>query len=135
MSLLIKLRVVIDTNVFISGLNWGGNPKLILDLWLDSKFVLLMSPYLAWEIVSTCQKFDQPAEDIEKLRVYLATKTLKVVPPKRTAICRDAKDNQILDLCSFGAADFLVTGDKDLLALRKFAETKIVRPKEFLLAV
>jgi putative PIN family toxin of toxin-antitoxin system len=127
-----KLRVVIDTNIFISGLNWGGNPKMILDQWLCHKFDLLLSPYLASEIVSTYQDFKQPTDNIKQLKLYLETKTIKVVPTKKVTICRDKKDKQILDLCLFGKADFLITGDKDLLALKKFEKTSIVKPKEFL---
>jgi len=128
----IKLRVVVDTNVFISGLLWGGNPGKILNLWLWGKFNLLMSPYLCFEILDVYQKFDNPSQDIEKLRLYLETKTIKIIPKKKVRVCRDPKDNQILALCWVGQADFLITGDKDLLSLKEFKNTKIVRPKEFL---
>jgi len=128
----IKLRVVVDTNVFISGLLWGGNPGKILNLWLWGKFNLLMSPYLCFEIIDVYQKFDNPSQDIEKLRLYLETKTIKIIPKKKVRVCRDPKDNQILALCWVGQADFLITGDKDLLSLKEFKNTKIVRPKEFL---
>jgi len=128
----IKLRVVVDTNVFISGLLWGGNPGKILNLWFWGKFNLLMSPYLCFEIIDVYQKFDNPSQDIEKLRLYLETKTIKIIPKKKVRVCRDPKDNQILALCWVGQADFLITGDKDLLSLKEFKNTKIVRPKEFL---
>ena len=128
----IKLRVVVDTNVFISGLLWGGNPGKILNLWLWGKFNLLMCPYLCFEIIDVYQKFDNPSQDIEKLRLYLETKTIKIIPKKKVRVCRDPKDNQILALCWVGQADFLITGDKDLLSLKEFKNTKIVRPKEFL---
>lgn len=127
-----KLRVVVDTNVFISGLLWGGNPGKILNLWLWGKFNLLMSPYLCFEILDVYQKFDNPSQDTEKLRLYLETKTIKIIPKKKVRVCRDPKDNQILTLCWVGQADFLITGDKDLLSLKEFKNTKIVKPKEFL---
>jgi len=128
----IKLRVVVDTNVFISDLLWGGNPGKILNLWLWGKFNLLMSPYLCFEILDVYRKFDNPSQDTEKLRLYLETKTIKIIPKKKVRVCRDPKDNQILALCWVGQADFLITGDKDLLSLKEFKNTKIVRPKEFL---
>ena len=115
-----KLQVVIDTNIFISGLNWGGKPKQILDHWLRSEFSLLLSPYLAMEIVSTYQRFNQPKENVRQLKLYLETKTSKLIPPKKVTICRDKKDNQVLDLCLAAEAEFLITGDKDLLALKEF---------------
>lgn len=128
----IKLRVVIDTNVFISGLIWGGNPKIILESWLRGKFTLLMSPYLCFEIVSVYERFNNPKEDVERLKLYLETQTIKIFPRKKVNVCRDKKDNQILGLCLVGEADFLITGDKDLLSLKKFGNTKILKPKEFL---
>lgn len=132
MNLSIRLRVVIDTNVFISGLIWGGNPKIILESWLQGKFSLLMSPYLCFEIVSVYERFNNPKEDVERLKLYLETQTIKIVPRKKINVCRDKKDNQILGLCLVGEADFLITGDKDLLFLKKFGNTKILKPKEFL---
>ena len=54
-----KLRVVIDTNVFISGLIWGGNPKKVLEAWLLQKFDLLISPYLCVEIIDVYQRFNR----------------------------------------------------------------------------
>lgn len=132
MNSLTKLRVVIDTNVFISGLNWGGKPGLILKKWLNDKFSLLVSPYLVVEIITTYERFNNPKEDIEKLKKYLITKTINITPSKKITVCRDENDNQILDLCFFGKADFLITGDRDLLTLKEFEKTKIINPREFL---
>jgi len=132
MRWLTKLRVVIDTNVFIAGLIWGGNPKKVLEAWLSQKFNLLISPYLCFEIIDVYQRFNNPKEDIDKLLFYLETKAIKIIPKNKVKICRDEKDNQILALCSAGNADFLITGDKDLLALKKFKKTKIMKTKEFL---
>jgi len=127
---LTKLRVVIDTNVFISGLI--GNPKKVLKAWIFQKFDLLISPYLCFEIIDVYQRFNNSKEDIDKLLFYLKTKTIKIIPKKKVNICRDKKDNQILALCLAGDANFLITGDKDLLALKEFKKTKIVKTKEFL---
>jgi len=127
-----KLRVVIDTNVFISGLIWGGNPKKVLEAWLFQKFDLLISPDLCFEIIDVYQRFNNPKEEVNKLIFYLETKTIKIIPKNKVNVCRDEKDNQILALCLAGNADFLITGDKDLLALKEFKKTKIVKTKEFL---
>lgn len=60
---------------------------------------------------------------------------IKIIPSRKVNICRDKKDNQVLDLCVVGKADYLVTGDKDLLVLKKFKKTKIVSPREFIESV
>ena len=72
------------------------------------------------------------AKQRETILNEFKTKPIKIIPPKKVTICRDQTDNQILDLCLFGEADVLVTGDKDLLALKEFGKTKIVKPREFL---
>jgi len=132
MPSLTKLRVVIDTNVFISGLEWGGQPTKVINLWLEDKFLLLISPYLAHEIISVYERFANPEAEVKQLQYYLESKALHVLPAKTVAVCRDSKDNQILDLCLAGRANYLVTGDKDLLALKEFHLTKICLPKQFL---
>lgn len=127
-----KPRVVVDTNVFVSAFVWGGYPQKVITEWLDDKFVLPLSPFLLTEILKTLKKFDFTEEDLQELRSLLESRTLQIIPPLKVAHCRDPKDNQILDLCWAGQARFLVTGDKDLLTLKSFRGTKILRPKDFL---
>ena len=125
-------RVVVDTNVFVSAFIWGGQPKKVIQEWLRGKFILLLSPFLLSEIILVLQRFGFSRRDLEKIREILEDNSLKFIPPRKTRQCRDAKDNRVLDLCLAAKADFLVTGDKDLLVLKKFRQTKILAPKEFL---
>jgi len=127
-----KLHVVVDTNVFVSAFIWGGNPKKIIELWMNDKFFLLTSPFLVAEILLILEKFGLGKEDLQGLKEILERNSLRFFPQIKIFLCRDKKDNQILDLCLAGKADFLITGDKDLLALKKFKKTKIVLPKDFL---
>lgn len=127
-----KLRVVVDTNVFVSAFIWGGTPKKVITKWLKGEFILLVSPFLLTEIVLVLERFGFSKKDLQKLRHILEGQSLKFVPKRKVTLCRDKKDNQILDLCLTGKADYLVTGDKDLLAVKKFQKTKIVSAKEFL---
>jgi putative PIN family toxin of toxin-antitoxin system len=78
------------------------------------------------------QRFNNPKEEVDKLLFYLETKTIKIIPKNKVKVFRDEKDNQILALFLAGNADFLITGDKDLLAVKEFKKTKIVKTKEFL---
>lgn len=127
-----KWRVVVDTNIFVSAFIWGGNPKKIVKRWLKGKFILLLSPFLLSEIVLRLRRFGFTPDDLRKLRHILETNSLKFRPKRKTNLCRDKKDNQILDLCLVGRADYLVTGDKDLLAIKKFRSTEIVSARKFL---
>jgi len=131
-KLSIRLRVVIDTNVFISAFLWGGTPQKVVNRWLEGGFRLLVSPFLISEILLVLERFSFPPQDCQKIKTFLETQGIKIIPQEATKICRDPKDNQILDLCLKGKANFLVTGDKDLLAIKKFFATKIVSPRRFL---
>lgn len=130
--LLTNLRVVIDTNVFVSAFIWGGNPEKIIKAWLKGKFVLLISPILLAEILLVLERLGMDVREIQQTRDILERHGLKVSPSKKITLCRDPKDDAVLDLCAVGKADYLITGDKDLLQIKKFKETEILQPKEFL---
>lgn len=132
MSLPIKQRVVIDTNVLISGILWGGRPGSVIKQYRENKFIVLISPFILAELANFLEEYQIEKKQREIIINEFKTKSIRVIPPKKVTICRDKKDNQVLDLCLAGEADFLITGDKDLLFLKKFGDTKILKPKEFL---
>jgi len=132
MKLSIKRRVVIDTNIFISAFIWGGNSKKVVNFWLEEKFILVISPFLLTEILLILRRFNFSSVEIKKLRRVLESHTLRVFPKQQINLCRDPKDNMVLTTCRASRADYLVTGDKDLLSLKKFKSTLIFTPREFL---
>lgn len=127
-----RYRVVVDTNVFVSGVLFGGNPEKILKLILGKTFDLLISPEVAFEIIRKLELFGAEAKDIDDLKYIFNEGAIKVVPKEKVNVCRDPKDNMFLELSLSGNADYLVTGDKDLLEIKEFKGTKIIKPKEFL---
>ena len=129
---LIRWLVVVDTNVFVSAFIWGGQPGIVVKKWLKGKFILLLSPFLLSEIILVLARFGFSQRDLQKIRHILEDNSLKNFPKKEVKLCRDKKDNQILDHCLAGKADFLVTGNKDLLTIKRFHQTQILTPREFL---
>lgn len=128
-----KLQVVVDTNVFVSAFIWGGNPKSVIQKWLEGNFELLLSPFLLTEILLVLKRFCFDESDLRRLKNILENNALKFIPKRKVSICRGKKDNQILALCFAGKADYLVTGDRDLLTIKKrFHHTLILTPKKFL---
>lgn len=127
-----KYRVVIDTNVFVSGVLFGGNCEKVLSLFLEKKFDLLISPEIASEIIRKIELFGADLRVIDDLKYIIGEGSIKVVPKNKVNVCRDPKDNIFLELSLGGRADYLVTGDKDLLEIKEFKGTKIVKPKEFI---
>ena len=133
-GLLTRLRVVVDTNVFVSAFIWGGNPRKVIQKWLREEFVLLLSPFLLAEIILVLKRFGFDQADQQRLRYILENNSLKFFPKRKVHLCSDEKNNQVLDLCLAGRADYLITGDKELLAIKDFQGTKIVSVKEFLVS-
>ena len=132
MTLSTKSKVVLDTNVQISGLLFGGNCEKILNLFKNNQLELLISPKTHAELLNKLPNFSLTEDFIYKTNTLLQTKATKILPKKKVKICRDPKDNMFLELCLAGKADYLITGDKDLLYLKSFKNTLTLSPKEFL---
>ncbi|MFC1790063.1 putative toxin-antitoxin system toxin component, PIN family [Patescibacteria group bacterium] len=132
MSWSIKPRVVLDANVFVSGIVWQGNPGRVLQGWLKDNFRLFISPSTLLEILTVLARFEIPPKIIQGFKPLIENQASKVIPKTKFKICRDPKDNQYLNLVYACQADYLVTGDKDLLILEEFEGTKILTPKQFL---
>ena len=126
-------KVIIDTNVFLSGLLFGGNPGKILQKWSQHQFILCLSPQLKAEILTKLHyKFDAPDEFVQFIEDILDIYTAKYLPKHHTTICKDPTDNFLLDLARESKAAYLVSGDKDVLVLKNHNQTKIISPREFL---
>ena len=134
-------RAVIDTNVLISGLIIPkGNPFQVLRLWQAKKFELLVSPNLIAETSEVfrrpkiLKKYNLSLEQIEGFLQLIHVYGIIVLPTKSKAEVRDKKDQDILDTAISGKADFLVTGDDDLLVLAngtRVGKLNILTPREF----
>jgi len=128
-------RVVLDTNLWISFLITKDFSKLD-EIIFTKQCVLLFSNELLEEFLEVAKRpkfrrfFSQT--DIENAIETIDEFADFVTVYSTTEVCRDPKDNFLLSLSLDGRADFLLTGDKDLLVLEKFAETKIVTMSEFL---
>jgi len=123
-----KIRIILDTNLWISFLI-TKNLAQIDSLLFKDKVTLLFSQELINEFIdvttrSKLKKYFSDA-DIEKLIKLFDTygSIIPVTPHLR--ICRDKKDNFLLDLAVQGNADYLITSDKDLLTLSKIEKTLI----------
>lgn len=116
-------RVVLDTNVVLSALLFGGGPTAQLRAaWMSGRLIPLASPATAQELVRVLAypKFKLTASEQQDLLAdYLPWAQVVRIPepPPATPRCRDPFDLPFLQLAITGKADALVSGDKDLLAL------------------
>lgn len=129
-----KNRIIFDTNIWVSFLiskSLGDIDKLIL----NGKIVLLFSHELMTEFIDvTSREKLQPffTEKDIALLIDLIEEYGEIVTVKSAVhICRDEKDNFLLALAKEGKADYLVTGDKDLLIHESFEKTKITNLTNF----
>jgi putative PIN family toxin of toxin-antitoxin system len=127
-------RVVLDTNVYISAVMFGGLPGSLLDLALLRAFTLIISPALLDELDEKLQaKFEMSPEDAAFLRARLES-VAKVVEPRETlsVISEDPDDNRVLECAVEGEADVIVSGDRHLLKLSNYQSISIVTARQFL---
>lgn len=127
-------RVVLDANVLLSAAGYHGTPGRVVDLWaLEDRYQLIISPEIAGEFERALVRvLSVPAPLARRVVADLAAGAERVIPTARTRICRDPRDNMVLDTALTGHADFLVTGDQDLLVLKRFAGATILTPAQFL---
>ena len=128
-----KPRVVLDTNVLLSAILFGKSTGEIIKMWHEGIFDLLFSPETLAELIGKLKyKFGLPQDLVEEWQDIFTKKGVHVLPEYKTEVCRDPEDNKFIDVALKGKAAYLVTGDKDLLVLKKYKELKILNPKEFL---
>ena len=126
-------RVVLDTNVFISGFLFAGKPLQVLRLADEGAFVLLTSAPIREEVEEVLAlKFSWPEDLIAVVCEPIWKTSENVVPTDAITACFDPDDNRILECAVRGNADYIVTGDHDLLNLKRFQRAKIVTPSAFL---
>lgn len=130
-----KHRVVVDTNLWISFLLTRDFARLDA-LLATEKLTLLFSQELLNEFVAVAQrpKFKKyfSLANLEELLLQLSTKAEFITVTSTVEICRDAKDNFLLSLAVDGKATHLLTGDKDLLVLKRQNKTRILTIAEYL---
>jgi putative PIN family toxin of toxin-antitoxin system len=130
-------RAVPDTNVIVSGIGWGGAPAAILDAVSDGQLVLVTSASLLAELrrVLEYPKLAKVIRGGAQLADLVAASGVVVAPTLTLAVVRDETDNRLLEAAIEGAADYIVSGDTDLLDLGSFRGIPILAPAEFAAAV
>lgn len=128
-----KKTIVIDTNIIISAFGWRGIPRTTF-LNAITNHTLYTSEKQLEELK---RALNYPKLKLTKLQqeqiLAFIQKTIHIINPKTTPKrSRDPTDDHILAIAQAARADYLITGDKDLLTLNTHQHTKIVTPKTFL---
>lgn len=132
------MRVVVDTNVLISGVFFGGMPSRILEAWRDGSFEIVVSPEILEEYRRVGEKLAAQFTGVS-LEPFLAllVMTAEVIeaPALPEQVSRDPEDDKFIACAVAGGCELVISGDKDLLEVSGFRGLKIVTPREFLESV
>lgn len=133
-------RVVLDTNVFVSGFIFQKSLYKIVKAWHEVQFVWVLSPEIVKEYLAVISrpKFKQSNEKINAISTVMNYMILdgsieQVIPKiKINIIKEDPGDNIFLECAVEGKADYIVSGDRHLLNLKSYKDIYIFTPSEFL---
>ena len=128
------MRVVVDTNVFISAALKASSWPAMVVRWVDSYGTLLKSQSTEQEVMLVLQRprfapmiLPEFIDNINRM----FTSAQLVTITERVTMCRDPKDDKFLELALNGRADLIISGDVDLLVLDQFQKIPIIDPATF----
>jgi putative PIN family toxin of toxin-antitoxin system len=128
------VRRVLDTNIFISALAIPGSlaEKAILRI-IEGEDVLLLSREILDELLTVlATKFSRDKEEISRVAVTLTDMAEWIEPNLRVSALQDDPDNRVLECAVSGEADVIVTGDREMLRMRRYGDIRIVSLKAYL---
>ena len=129
------MKVVVDINVFVSSF-FGGNPKKIIDLWKNEKITLCLSNAILDEYINVLRRIGmRDGYELEELlslfsrgfNIMFTTKT-----PKIKIIKKDPGDDKFIECAVALKVDAVITGDREILAIKEYMGIKILTPQQFL---
>ncbi|MBQ7604123.1 MAG: putative toxin-antitoxin system toxin component, PIN family [Clostridia bacterium] len=128
------MNIVIDTNVFISGIFFGGYPRKVLDLLTEDRITAFADREIVveyYEIIDRLLERKQGHPDPTLLKL-LVQKFSMINVTSDLHLCRDADDDKFINCALDADAVYIVSGDKDLLDLKSVKKVRIVTAKDFI---
>ena len=126
------MKVILDSNIYIAAFSSRGLCSSLFELCLDSATILI-SEHILLEISRVfSKKIMLPGDKANDIIAYLRNQCVAGDHKRlNERICRDADDDNILALANDNQVDYIITGDSDLLVLKKFDPAPIINPREF----
>lgn len=128
------MNVVVDTNVVASAIFFGGKPKEIIDLIMKDKVYAYASKEILDEYTETIEYLSNNYSEKKPLisLIKIQSKLEIINAHSKVNVCRDPDDNKFIECALDSACYYIVSGDKDLLSIEKYADIQIVTVAEFL---
>jgi len=127
-------KIVIDTNIYISAIFWGGKPRSVVDLGRNGQVSIFTSSQIEKEINKKLKtKFGLSDEEVAQILLDFSTFTLPIKASRKiTVIDDDPDDDKFIECAVASRAGFIVSGDKHLLSLKEYKGIKIMKAGDFL---
>jgi len=129
------MKIVLDTNVLISGIFWRGLPFKILENWMNEEFQVLASAEIVDEysrVLQIIAKRKKRSDLVDLWAMFIVQNVNLIKPRCVVKVCRDPNDDMFINCALSGEADCIVSGDNDLLSLKEEIPVDVITPKEFL---
>jgi len=129
------LKVIIDTNVFISGVFFSGPPSKILEAWRDGKVQLVVSREILQEyqhVLETMEEEFTGVDVSEILELFTVKSELIAAPALIKAVCVDPDDDKFLACALASKVKHIISGDKHLLKVSGYRGVEVVKPRKFI---
>lgn len=129
------MKVILDTNVFVSGVFFGGPPHQILNAWRDDKIQLIISPEILDEYrrVGEILAEEHPAINLGPvLELVVQTALIFSSPSLPEIVCDDPDDDKFLACALASGSRVIVSGDRHLLKVSGYQKIEVLRPRGFL---
>jgi len=129
------MKLVFDTNIFISSFFWGGNPRKLMTRIIEGKDTLYVSNEILHEVFSVMAR---PKFNVNHRQIIHFLDSIEEISYRVTSlgliqgICRDSDDDKVLECAVLGNVDFIISGDNDLLSLREFQGIPILTASEYI---
>jgi putative PIN family toxin of toxin-antitoxin system len=126
------MRIVLDANVIVAAFATRGLCESVMEVCLSEHEIVLSEQLLDEILRSLLQKIRLPSGVVDGIGELLREHANMLNPiPIALSVCRDPDDIKVLSLAVASKADYIVTGDKDLLVLKKFEDIPILSPRSF----
>ena len=129
------MKVVLDTNVFVSGVFFSGPPFRILQAWRDEKIQLVISPEILEEYrrVGEILAEEHPAINLEPMLEYVIQNAVILSsPPLLERVCDDPDDDKFLACALASGSNLVISGDRHLLKVSGYQNIEVLKPRDFL---
>lgn len=126
------MKVVLDTNVLISGIFWKGTPHTIIAAWAENGFEVVISKKILSEYLAVLKTIDTHGDVAERWAIFITEHAQVVNDNAIVKLSRDADDDKFINAAITGKADYIISGDDDLLSLQGKSPVTIITPRAFL---